>query len=92
MVITFIAYTTLVLPSNTNDLVPSAIPPAAVTKVALRLKFQIEQAIPCELEEWKIAKANSPVITRKVIKKAKGARGMRGVLLAGVLQMVQETG
>ena len=75
MVITFIAYTTLVLPSNTNDLVPSAIPPAAVTKVALRLKFQIEQAIPCELEEWKIAKANSPVITRKVIKTAKEAGG-----------------
>lgn len=63
------------LPSNTDDLIHSAIPPAAVSKVALRLKFQIEQVIPCELEEWKVTKANSPVITRKVIETAKGAGG-----------------
>ncbi len=50
-------------------------PAEAVTKVALRLKYQIEQVIPCELEEWKITKANSPVITRRVIKTAKEAGG-----------------
>lgn len=50
-------------------------PPAAVTKVALRLKYQIEQVIPCELEEFKVTKANSPIITRKVIKAAKEAGG-----------------
>ena len=49
--------------------------PASVTKVALRLKYQIEQVIPCELEEFKITKANSPVITRRVIKTAKEAGG-----------------
>ena len=63
------------LPSNTNDLITSAMPPAAVTKVALRLKYQIEQVIPCQLEEWKVTKANSPVITRKVIRTAKEAGG-----------------
>ncbi|KAL9002086.1 MAG: hypothetical protein Q9188_004959, partial [Gyalolechia gomerana] len=50
-------------------------PPADVTRVALRLKYQIEQVIPCELEEWKITKANSPVITKKVIMTAKEAGG-----------------
>lgn len=64
-----------VLPSNTNDLLPSAMDPAAVTKVALRLKFQIEQVVPCELEEAKITRANSPVITRRVIATAKSAGG-----------------
>lgn len=49
--------------------------PEEVTKVALRLKYQIEQVIPCELEEWKITKANSPVITHKVIMTAKEAGG-----------------
>ncbi|MCJ1341205.1 hypothetical protein MMC09_006501 [Bachmanniomyces sp. S44760] len=52
-----------------------AIPAVEVTKVALRLKYQIEQVIPCELEEWKVTKANSPVITHKVIRTAKEAGG-----------------
>ncbi|KAL8723356.1 MAG: hypothetical protein Q9225_000339 [Loekoesia sp. 1 TL-2023] len=63
------------LPSNTNDCIEPAMPPADVTRVALRLKYQIEQVIPCELEEWKITKANSPVITKKVIMTAKEAGG-----------------
>ena len=46
-----------------------------MTKVALRLRFQIEQVIPCELEQFKVTKANSPVITQKVIKTAKEAGG-----------------
>lgn len=49
--------------------------PEEVTRVALRLKFQIEQVIPCELEEWKVTKANSPIITKKVIMTAKEAGG-----------------
>lgn len=68
-----IANPSIVLPSNTGDLIPSAMPPAEVTKIALRLKYQIEQVIPCELEEWKVTKANSPIITRKVIRTAKEA-------------------
>ncbi|KAL8832211.1 MAG: hypothetical protein Q9170_004970 [Blastenia crenularia] len=63
------------LPSNTNDCIEPALPPEAVTRIALRLKYQIEQVIPCELEEWKITKANSPVITKKVILLAKEAGG-----------------
>ena len=54
---------------------PPSYPPAEVTKIALRLKYQIEQVVPCELEEWKITKANSPIITSKVIAAAKSAGG-----------------
>ncbi len=64
-----------VLPSNANDVIEPAMPPEDVTKVALRLKYQIEQVIPCELEEWKVTKANSPIITKKVIQTAKEAGG-----------------
>lgn len=53
----------------------SAYPATEVTKIALKLKYQIEQIIPCELEEWKITKANSPIITQKVAKTAKEAGG-----------------
>ena len=63
----------LVLPSNTNDLIQSAIAPDTVTKIAVRLRYQICAVIPCELEEWKITKANSPVITPKVVRTAKEA-------------------
>lgn len=69
------ANTLPVLPTSRNDVLPSAFPPDVVTKVALRLKYQIEQVIPCELEEFKVTKANSPVITRKVIATAKSAGG-----------------
>ena len=46
-----------------------------MTKVALRLKYQIEEVIPCELEEARITKANSPVVTRKVLATALEAGG-----------------
>ena len=65
----------LVLPSTRGEALESAIPPAEVTKVALRLKYQIERVIPCELEESQVTRANSPVITRKVIETAKDAGG-----------------
>lgn len=63
------------------------IPPADVTKIALRLKYQIEQVIPYEIEEWKITKANSPVITRKVEDAAKEAGGENygGCVVYGLL-------
>ena len=63
------------LPTSRNQLPPSALPAKEVTKVALRLKYQIEEVIPCELEEWKVTKANSPIITKKVISTAKEAGG-----------------
>ncbi|KAG8526596.1 uncharacterized protein KY384_008797 [Bacidia gigantensis] len=46
-----------------------------VTKVALRLKYQIEQVLPCEVEELKVTKANSPVVTPKVMATAREAGG-----------------
>lgn len=65
----------IVLPSTRGEALESAIPPAEVTKVALRLKHQIERVIPCELEESQVTRANSPVITRKVVETAKEAGG-----------------
>ncbi|KAK5080001.1 Calcium channel yvc1 [Exophiala xenobiotica] len=63
------------LPSHDTDLPPSGMPAKEVTKVALRLKYQIEQVIPIELDAAKVTKANSAVITDKVIKTAKEAGG-----------------
>jgi hypothetical protein len=63
------------LPSWEGDDIPSAIPAAEVTKVALRLRHLIAECIPCELEEDLITKANSKIITNKVIKAAKEAGG-----------------
>ncbi len=65
----------LVLPSYHDDEIPSAIPAAEVTKVALRLRYLIEQCVPCELEESQITKAHSSIITHKVLRAAKEAGG-----------------
>ncbi|KAH7072078.1 hypothetical protein BKA63DRAFT_417969 [Paraphoma chrysanthemicola] len=54
---------------------PPPIEPKEVTKIALRLKHQIEQVIPCELEEEQVIKAHSPIITQAVLKTAKEAGG-----------------
>jgi hypothetical protein len=43
--------------------------------VALKLKYQVEQVVCCEMEESQITKANSSVITRKVVRTAKEAGG-----------------
>lgn len=61
-----------VLPSHTDD-VHSAIPAKEVTRVALRLKHQIEQVVPCELEVDRITAAHSTIITPAVIRTAKSA-------------------
>ncbi|KAL3427210.1 potassium ion channel [Phlyctema vagabunda] len=61
------------LPTYHEDNIPSAIPPTEVTKVALRLRFLVEQCVPCELEEDSITQAHSHIITKKVIKAAKEA-------------------
>ncbi|KAF2193193.1 hypothetical protein K469DRAFT_653072 [Zopfia rhizophila CBS 207.26] len=63
------------LPTRREHIPPSPIAAKEVTKVALRLKHQIEQVIPCELEEWKVTKAHSPIITPTVVKTAKEAGG-----------------
>lgn len=65
----------LVLPSYTADEIPSTCPAKEVTKIALRLKYQIEQVIPCEIQEGAITDPNSRVITKEVIRTAKDAGG-----------------
>lgn len=64
-----------VLPVHQNESLESAIPAPDVTKVALRLRYLIEQCVPCELEEEQITKSHSRVITKNVIKAAKEAGG-----------------
>lgn len=63
------------LPTYHDDDIPSAIDPVEVTKVALRLKYLIEECIPCELEEELITKPHSRIITPNVLKAAKEAGG-----------------
>lgn len=55
--------------------IESAIPAPEVTKVALRLRYLIEEAVPCELDEDQITRPHSKVITRKVVKAAQEAGG-----------------
>ena len=64
-----------VLPSFHEENIPSAIPAEEVTKVALRLRYLIEECVPCQLEEELVTKAHSRIITPKVLKIAKEAGG-----------------
>lgn len=54
---------------------PPPIPALEVTKIALRLKHQIEQVIPCELEVSQVTKPHSPILTHAVMETAKQAGG-----------------
>ncbi|EEQ27234.1 vacuolar cation channel [Microsporum canis CBS 113480] len=63
------------LPRTRDQIVTPALPAKEVTKVALRLKYQVEQVISCELDESLVTKANSTVITKEVIQTAREAGG-----------------
>lgn len=65
------------LPTNNRreHLPRSPIDVKEVTKIALRLKHQIEQVIPCELEELLVSKPHSPILTKAVIDTAREAGG-----------------
>ncbi|KAK2741146.1 hypothetical protein FQN57_005748 [Myotisia sp. PD_48] len=63
------------LPVNHDETISAALPSKEVTKVALRLRYLVEQVIACELEESAITKANSTVITKDVINTAREAGG-----------------
>ena len=65
----------IVLPAFTDDQAPSTLPSKEVTKVALRLKYQVEQVVPCELDESDIINPNSRIITKDVIQTARLAGG-----------------
>ncbi|KAK3709383.1 Calcium channel yvc1 [Vermiconidia calcicola] len=67
------------LPTHHETNIPSAIPARQVTHIALRLKYQIEQVIPCELPEERITQPHSDVITPAVVKTAKSAGKVSGV-------------
>ncbi|KAF2277395.1 uncharacterized protein EI97DRAFT_374615, partial [Westerdykella ornata] len=64
-----------VLPTRREHAPPPPIPAKEVTKIALRLKHQLEQVIPCEMEEEQITKPHSPILTDAVIETAKQAGG-----------------
>jgi hypothetical protein len=64
-----------VLPRYRDVQVESAIPAPDVTKVALRLRHLIEQCVPCELEESRVTRPHSKIITKKVVQAAKEAGG-----------------
>ncbi|KAI1109579.1 hypothetical protein F5Y14DRAFT_444561 [Nemania sp. NC0429] len=63
------------LPVHRGPSVQSAIPPPEVTKVALRLRYLVQECVPCELEEQQITRPHSRVITQNVIRAAKEAGG-----------------
>ena len=63
-----------VLPTRESN-IPTAVPAETVTKIALRLKHQIETVIPCEVEEDNVVKALSPIVTPKVVETAAKAGG-----------------
>ncbi|KAF2732956.1 hypothetical protein EJ04DRAFT_496145 [Polyplosphaeria fusca] len=63
------------LPTRRDHVLPPPIPAKEVTKVALRLKHQLEQVIPCEMEEYKITRPHSSILTPAVVRTAKEAGG-----------------
>lgn len=66
---------TLVLPHHLNEQIQSGVPAREVTKVCLRLRHLIQECIPCEMEEGKITRPHSRIITRRVTQAAKEAGG-----------------
>ncbi|KAI1163835.1 hypothetical protein F5B18DRAFT_618500 [Nemania serpens] len=63
------------LPVHRGPSIQSAIPAPEVTKVALRLRYLVQECVPCELEPQQITRPHSKVITQKVIRAAKEAGG-----------------
>ncbi|KAL6801766.1 calcium permeable channel [Trichoderma sp. SZMC 28012] len=63
------------LPQLRNEEIDSAIPPADVTKVCLRLRHLVQECVPCEMEESRITAPHSRIITPNVIQAAKEAGG-----------------
>ncbi|KAF3903145.1 hypothetical protein ABW21_db0206878 [Orbilia brochopaga] len=57
-----------------EDVVP-VIDPKTVTLVAMRIKYLVEETIPCELDEETIIKPHSPILTRAVIELTRDAGG-----------------
>ena len=58
-----------------QDHVQGSVPAEEITKVALRLKYQVETVVPVELDQERITRALSPTITPHVVETAKKAGG-----------------
>ncbi|OJJ44404.1 hypothetical protein ASPZODRAFT_135228 [Penicilliopsis zonata CBS 506.65] len=63
------------LPTYNADQVVQSLPAKEVTKVALKLKYQVEQVVSCELSASVITDPNSRVITKHVVETAREAGG-----------------
>lgn len=63
------------LPGYVDEALQSAIPAKEVTKIALRLRHLVEEAVPVELDEGLVTQPHSKVITNKVVQAAKEAGG-----------------
>ncbi|KAH8809138.1 hypothetical protein F5884DRAFT_794587 [Xylogone sp. PMI_703] len=63
------------LPSYHDGSLVSAISPQEVTKVALRLRYLVQECVSCELEESQVTHPHSRVITKQVIQAAREAGG-----------------
>ncbi|KAI1824071.1 hypothetical protein F4861DRAFT_280402 [Xylaria intraflava] len=63
------------LPFHRTQSIQSAIPAEEVTKAALRLRYLVQESVPCELLEQQITQPHSKVITPAVIAAAREAAG-----------------
>jgi hypothetical protein len=67
--------TDAVLPAYAADESQASDASKEIAKVALRLKYQIEQVVSCEVEETVLTDPNSRIITDDVVATAKQAGG-----------------
>ena len=63
------------LPTHANDEAQSSESSKEISKVALRLKYQIEQVVSCEVDEAALTNPNSRILSQDVIETAKRAGG-----------------
>ncbi|KAF3908316.1 hypothetical protein AA313_de0207252 [Arthrobotrys entomopaga] len=54
---------------------PTGIDPKTVTLVSMRIKYLVEETVPCELEEEQMTKPHSPILTSKVVDLCRNAGG-----------------
>ena len=80
-------YQLAVLPTYDTEEVPPLLSSKEVTKVALRLKYQVERVVPCELAEDELTSPTSRIITKDVVKTAKNAAtgDLRGCVVFALL-------
>ncbi|EPS45323.1 hypothetical protein H072_668 [Dactylellina haptotyla CBS 200.50] len=60
---------------NLMEDAPTGIDAKTVTLISMRIKYLVEETIPCELEEDQIIKPHSPILTSKVIELCRNAGG-----------------